>query len=469
MEQARQQTQATNPFADADLPDFLEQHVYDPEGGGLLRLHDEHRLALRHLSQLDPSGSFRFQDWIFSAPKKSGKTTIAAGVVLWWAWQIANGQCYVIGNDLKQADSRMFRVIEYAVTHHPQMRHHADIVRYKIKLSNGTVIEALPLDPTGEAGMNPTVIAWTEAWGAKGGKAELMWTEAALSPTRAGKSFRLVESYAGHSGESLILERLYNSVVKPDYAVDPDHELYANRAAGIAAYWCTRKIQPWQLDGAAKQYYASEDATKPPLEVKRQHANQWVTSEDVFVPIEWWDSCAGDLPPTQADELWVIALDAATSNDCFALVAATRRDDMILIRQTHIWSPPPGGKLDFAEPERVLRDLCAQHAVACVVYDPYQLHDMATRLKREGIAWFEEMNQGAPRLEADKALHDRIRDRRIRHDGNPTLREHIRHANKKIEAEGQRLRIIKRNEASKIDAAVALSMAAHQAAYLNIG
>lgn len=435
----------------------------------MLRLHDEHRRAVQHLSQRDTNGNFLYQDWIFSAPKKSGKTTLAAGLVLWWAWQIPNGQCYVIGNDLKQADSRMFRVIEYAVRHHPQMSHHAKIVRYKIRLSNGTAIEALPLDPAGEAGMNPTVIAWTEAWGAKGNKAELMWTEAALSPTRAGKSFRLVESYAGHSGESLILERLYNSVVKPEYCVDPEHELYANPAAGIAAYWCTRRVLPWQNDATAHQYYASEEATKPPLEYRRQHHNAWVTSEDVFVPAEWWSACGCDLPPLQADELLVLALDAATTNDTFALVAVSRRDDTIYVRQVHIWSPPPGGKLDFAEPEATIRAICQQHAVACVVYDPYQLHDMATRLKREGLAWFEEFNQGAPRLEADKALHDRIRDRRIKHDGNPALTAHIRAANKKIQAEGQRLRIIKRNEQSKIDAAVALSMAARQAAYLNIG
>lgn len=421
------------------------------------------------MSQRDENDNFVFQDWIFSAPKKSGKTTIAAGVMLWQAWQVPNGQIYVIGNDLKQADSRMFRVIEYAVTHHPEMSKRAHVVRYKIILDNGTTIEALPLDPSGEAGMNPSGLAWTEAWGAKGAKAELMWTEAALSPTRAGQSFRLVETYAGHSGESLILERLYNSVVKPEYCVDPALELYANRAAGIAAYWCTRRVLPWQTNAAAKQYYASEEATKPPLEFKRQHSNAWVTSEDVFVPIEWWNACEGDVPPLEPGELLVIGLDAATTNDCFALVAVSRREDMVYTRQVHVWTPPPNGKLDFAEPEKVLRAICQQHPVACVVYDPYQLHDMATRLTREGIAWFEEFTQGAPRLEADKALHDRIRDRRILHDGDAVLTEHIKNANKKTEAEGHKLRIIKRNEHIKIDAAVALSMAAHQAAYLNIG
>ena len=66
--------------------------------------------------------------------------------------------------------------------------------------------------------------------------------------------------------------------------------------------------------------------------------------------------------------------------------------------------------------------------------------------------------QGGARLEADKLLLDLITQRRIVHAGDETLRQHLANADKKVDSEGRRLRIVKRQHALKIDAAVALSM-----------
>jgi len=103
-----------------------------------------------------------------------------------------------------------------------------------------------------------------------------------------------------------------------------------------------------------------------------------------------------------------------------------------------------------------------------VAYDPYQLHDMATRLKHEGLAWFKEFSQGADRLTADSQFRALIRERRLWHDGNPDLREHVGNANAKVDNEDRRLRIVKRMEKLKIDLAVAASMCTHEVLRLNI-
>ena len=92
---------------------------------------------------------------------------------------------------------------------------------------------------------------------------------------------------------------------------------------------------------------------------------------------------------------------------------------------------------------------------------------MATRLKKRGIANFREFNQSKDRLVADKQLQDLIMSRRIAHDGNPMLRQHIDNANiKKGGVDG--VRIVKRSPSLKVDAAVALSMAASRAMYFTI-
>jgi hypothetical protein len=189
-----------------------------------------------------------------------------------------------------------------------------------------------------------------------------------------------------------------------------------------------------------------------------------------------WDACKEDLPALSAYEPMVIALDAAVVNDCFAMVGVTRhpiRDEVVAVRFVQVWEPK-GHALDYQGteddpgPERVLRRLADEYNVMCVVYDPYQLHDMATRLGREGVAWFKEFGQGAPRLESDQQLLALISQKRLAHDGNATLRQHIDNADRKLDDKGK-LRIVKREDAQKIDAAVAAGMAAYQCLKLRIG
>lgn len=460
------QTADARLFKVSDPVEFLERFVYDPEQGTLLKLEDEQKKAIRHLTQRHEDGTFKYSTLIYSAPKKSGKTTVAAGLVLWHAWQVDNGACYVIGNDLKQADSRLFRVIEYAVTHHPVMRRFARVVRYNITLDNNTRIEALPIDPQGEAGMHPTNVTFTEMWGAKGKKAELMWSEATLSPTRQGHSFKLIESYAGHTGESVILERLYDNAVRPEYLVDADHDLYANDATGTAAYWCTRRSMPWQRGAIADEYYASEEASKTPSEYRRLHHNEWASSTNIFVQPEWWHTCKKELTPYRGQPL-ILGLDAAVSGDTFSIVGVTRDNDVIEARFVRVYTPPVHGTLDFERIEQDLRSFIREYNVLCVVYDPYQLHDMATRVSRDMNVWFYAFNQTSPRLKSDKTLYDKIKTGQIAHEDHPDLTAHVLAANAKNDGDNK-LRIIKRSNASKIDAAVALSMAAYQASQLNI-
>lgn len=199
---------------------------------------------------------------------------------------------------------------------------------------------------------------------------------------------------------------------------------------------------------------------------------QWEGLSDVekFINITWWDSCQqGMLPLTQHTPL-VIALDAAIGSetnlaDCFAMIAVSKAGEIVEVRYCGIWAS--GTSLDFEPIEHELVRLCREFAVIEVTYDPYQLHDMATRLKKQGIANFREFSQQKDRLIADKQLQDMIMSRRIAHDGNPLLRQHVDNANiKKHGNEG--IRLVKRNPSNKIDGAVALSMATSRIRYYNL-
>ncbi len=423
--------------------------------------------VLRAMSH-QTNGAFDYSTWLYSAPKKSGKTTIGAGVALWQACRVPNGQIYIIGNDQKQADNLMMQAIRYAIEHNPRLQKHARIVRFTVYLDNDTKIESIPVDPRGEAGMNPTGLFWTEAWGAIGNRPELLWSEATLSPARAGQSFKFVESYAGFKGESLILERLYESIIKQGKPHDRIPELYTNGSS--IGYWCTRRNMPWQVDHP--EYYAQEEREKTPAEYARIHGNVWADAQQAFVPIEWWKSCQSEYTTNKGDT-FVMGVDAATTSDCFAVVLVCRHGDDVQTHYIRKWQPGRGEKLLFSNPndpldieypEGEIRRLIAEYNIIEIAYDEYQLHDLMTRIRNTEFVNCRPFPQGSARLMADKRLYDLIRNRHIMHRGETELFEHMNNAAAEINRQENTLRIVKSGDTSKkIDLVIALSMASDRA------
>lgn len=185
----------------------------------------------------------------------------------------------------------------------------------------------------------------------------------------------------------------------------------------------------------------------------------------------WWDACQEDLPPLGAREPLVIGVDGGIKNDHFAWVGVSRhpaRRQDLAVRIVRDYAPPRGGAIDFDQVEADLREACRSFNVMLVCYDSYQLHQMMTRLHNDGVVWTKEFGQGSPRLTADKQLLDLIMAKRIAHDGDPTLRAAINNADRKIDGEERKIRIVKRADDLKIDVAVALSQAAAECLDLNL-
>jgi hypothetical protein len=210
---------------------------------------------------------------------------------------------------------------------------------------------------------------------------------------------------------------------------------------------------------------------------------EWEDIEDTehFLPsMSLWDLCQEPLPPLTKQEPMVIALDApegtneSGSASSFGMVGVTRhpqRHNDVAVRFVQKWDVPPRGILDFkAEhgPEWTLRKLCRDWNVVQVAYDAYNLHSMMTELNKENIAWFKKFSQHAQRLEADKQLLDLILQRRIAHNGNIDLKQHIKNSNRKMDTDGRRLRIVKRESGLNVDLAVCLSMASYECLRLNL-
>jgi phage terminase large subunit-like protein len=468
------------------LIEWIESEFYVPE---MLKLRPDRpamllapyqKAALKEALRQDADGRFVYDFVLWSDIKKSIKSSIAAAVVLYRALRTDWGSFKIIANDLEQADSRVFFYIRRALELNPKLKATATIRNYKITFTNNSFIQAIPVDPDGEAGGNDDMLEFTELHGFKSKAAQKLWTEATVSPTKHGYAQRWADTYAGNSGESPILEPLYNQLVQPENLLDigvDGLEVYAK--GKIFCLWNTepRMTIPPLLNWQTPDYYASESVLLLPNEFLRVHRNQWTSSINVFVPIEWWNACEDELPVFADDEPMVVSLDAAVSGDCFAMIGVSRRGDKTYKRFCRIWKPEKNRKLEYANihdvndkayPEGECRRLAREYNVVQFAYDPYQLHDMASRLMAEGIGWFRPFQQGQDRLIADKQFYDDIRDRRFIHDGDSGLTEHVKNANAKLDTESSKLRIIKRAEHLPIDACVAASMANSESRRLNL-
>lgn len=449
-----------------DAVEWIESQFYIPETNAPLQLEPYQEAVIREALRRDEYGDFVYSLILYSDVKKSAKSTIASAVCLYLAWCNAWESVRIVANDLKQADSRTFYYIERAIRLNPYLNQHCKIKQYHITTPKHTTITAIPVDPKGEAGGGDLITCFTELWAAKNEAAKRLWSETTLSPLKFGKSLRWAESYAGFEGESPILEQLYETGVNQGRVIDvgiPGLELYANESARMLTLWNTVPRCPWQTP----EYYAQEAAVLTESEFNRMHRNQWASSEDIFVPLEWWEACKQPIPDHTERDSMVVGIDAGISSDSFGIVGVIRRGDTVFKRYVKEWKPPKGGVIDFREPEAELRRLAKEYRVVCFTYDPYQLHDFCTRLRRDGVGWFKEFPQGQDRLKADKQFYDTIRERRFIHDGDPALTQHILNANAKTD--GDKLRIVKRQDHLKIDLAVACSMASYTARYLNIG
>jgi phage terminase large subunit-like protein len=446
--------------------------------------------CLNEALSVDEEGNFKYSTIMWGDIKKSAKSSIAAAVALWMADRQDWAEIYLIASDLKQVETRVAKYARRAIGYSPYLKD-----KYKTRgksiygVYNHSDVQAIPIDPEGEAGSNADMIQFSELWGAKDEAKSRMWTEMTLSPTKYGQSFRWVESYAGYEEESEVLYEIYERGVKGGELIWPDRNYHVNEFFGppspIEAYrngrlfcmWNNQPRCPWQT----LEYYQQEEAELHPNEFLRMHRNQWVTSTDTFIPIEWWDANArGTLPEIPPKTSCIIALDAAVSDDTFGVLMACRHPtllDEIVILYANRWKPPKRGKLNFVGtpenpgPELELRRLISEYNVVEVAYDEYQLHDMCSRLFREGLAFFRRFPQGGgrhSRLVADSALRDMIRERRIHYVGLPHLREHLQNANAKIDQEDRKVRIVKRTNKLKIDLAVCLSMAVYECGRLNL-
>lgn len=438
---------------------FIEEVLHDPETGKPFVLNEAERAFLARAFDLNEAGRLRYPELLFGGIKKSGKTGFAAlillVVVLLLGGRFAEG--VVVANDLEQAQGRVFTAARRIVEASPLLAGSAVCTGSKIEFPElGASITAIASEYAGAAGANPNIAVFDELWAFTSERSRRLWDELVPPPTRK-IACRLTVTYAGFEAESELLEELYKRGLKQPSIGD---SLYAGD--GLLMAWHHKPIAPWQT----QQWLDQMRQQLRPNAYLRMIENRFVSSESVFVDMDWFDRCvAPDAAPVVADKnlpVW-IGVDASVKHDSTAVAAVTfEMGGKVRLVAHRIFQPSPDQPLDFeATIERSVREMCGRFAVRGVHFDPYQMQAVAQRLAASGIP-MREFPQTVPNLTAmGSNLYELIKGSSIEFYPDDAIRLAV---SRTIALETPRgMRLAKEKSSHKIDVVIALAMAAHAA------
>lgn len=451
---------------------------------------------LNHVLTPRANGRLPYSTVVWSQPKKHGKTQIAGGVAGWYSYEMESPNLVLCVGDSKEAATGL--IFNSALPTFAALG--ADVPKSPttgepiIKLPNGTIFKAIPANPTGQAGLNYGATFWSELWTFKSELQAKLWAELTPVPTRYN-SIRWVETYCGFEDESnVLLDQLFLRIFadttetelrEPDekhpYKPRPVPELLHIQTDGHPACWhipeeglfyfCDHEIRASWLQGErGAEILREQRGGLTHSQYVRLWENRWQSSVGNYIEPAWFNDSLV-LTGERAVPM-VLAGDASQRNDTTALVGVEKvivpifgeMQERYRVCKVRVWNP--NGKdidLDETIAAEVQEIFESGLMMPPFYYDPAQMHQVAVNLRKKRVPCVE-FNQGTERMKADTFLWSLFKRGLIDCFPNPTLGKHLRSAKAK-ENEHQQVRIIKGklSNAGKVDAAVALSMAAWKA------
>lgn len=201
-----------------------------------------------------------------------------------------------------------------------------------------------------------------------------------------------------------------------------------------------------------------DSPTMTPGQWSRFACNVWTDSQESWIKPEEWDACAGE--PDLSGLAVYSGVDIGQVFDSSAVCLAGWRGDKLHVT-VRLWNPRPDKPVDIGEVERHLLLVSERERLLEVAYDPARFGRSAEILGERGLAVVEFPQSNTRMVEASNTLYDLIREGRIVHDGDAEVRSHVL-AGVAAETESG-WRISKRKSRKKIDALIALALAAQRA------
>jgi phage terminase large subunit-like protein len=438
-------------------------------------------------------GTRRFRRSGIWVPKKNGKSTMVAGLVLYGlvADGEAGAEAYGAAADKFQA-SLVFNEVRAMVAQTPALAQRLRVVdttkRVVFEQAN-SVYTVLSKDSrkTGH-GINASLCVIDELHVVD---RELYDTLRYAGAARQQPLLNEI-STAGNDKDSLGYERYtYAKRLLLGEIVDDETFAYVAEADSNEQWqepeqW--RKANPSlgvtisleSFEGDFREAMNSPPATQ--ANFKQLRLNLWQDSVYAWIPLDKWDECAGKLPDLTGAPCWG-ALDLSSKSDLTAWVRVYKVDEEFWL-VPYFWAPENGDKrrheanrtllrpwmdkgliercpLDTIDQRMVLRrvlDDCEGERVREVAVDEWNAEWIIQSLMGEGVKVLAFAQNTRNYNEPMKEFERLVYEKKIRHDGNPVLRWCV--ANTVVYADPNgNVRPDKKHSSDRIDGAVASVMA----------
>jgi phage terminase large subunit-like protein len=435
---------------------FINDFCRDPETGKPFVLYPAQETFLREALTLTPDGRLPYSELIYSCPKKSGKTMMAAWITLYMMIVLggAYAETIICANDFEQASSRVFHAVSRLLDpRRTRQLKLAKITANQILFpSTGGTITAISSDYASSAGANPNLVVFDELWGYSSERSRRLFDELVPPPTRKIAT-RLTVTYAGYEGESELLESLYKRGVQGEEIAPA---LY--RQPGMLMFWSHEPVAPWQ----SEQWLLAMRSQLRPNAYLRLIENRWVSSESNYVDMADFDQCVDPeaRPVLNDPHLPVfIGLDGSYQHDSTAIsvVCFDHKQQKVRMVAHKVFTPTKDQPVDFAAVEAELLDMRRRFAVQAIFFDPYQLIALSQRMEILGLP-MEPFTQTSSNLEAAATnLAELIRHHNLVAYHDPEIRLAL---SRTVSVETPRgVRISKQKGSHRIDIIAALSFA----------
>jgi len=437
-------------------------------------------------------------------PRGGRKTTLGAGLALLHLFgpeRVPLGQVVLAAYDRAQARIAFDEATGLVMAR----RAVADAVRVRDSRHEITdkrsrsVLKAVSSDAAAQNGRTPSFVLFDEihAW-----RNRRLYDVLRTGLGKTANTLSVTISQAGVGHNNLAAEVFdYARRVAADSSLDPGTLPILFETAKDAdwreeAVWheANPGLEHGYPDLPSLRQMAREAETRPALreKFKNDHLNVWLDrASSPFVEMATWNAGADADLGAPSGPVW-LGVDLSASGDLTSIVLAWRdpdREGGVCVRPLFFcpadalerreavagvpytrWAkdgllfPTPGEVVDLNVIERTIRDLCEQHDVAEIAFDPALSHGVMGRLTEDGLPVVA-FRQGAltmmPAIQTTERL---INGGGLRHPGHPILDWNL--GNIEVEANplGHMVRFRKSSRHQCIDGAVAMTMAVQRCA-----
>jgi phage terminase large subunit-like protein len=515
--------------ADADkaydfFPEFLVHHMGEFAGKPFVPMPYQELLLTRPIFgwKRVESGARRFQSVFAFLPKGAGKSPWGAGTGLYLTLcdNEPAAEVYAVAGDTKQAkivhDNARIMVEES-----PDLLEMCEVLRDSIyHAGSRSSYRVLSSDASTKHGFRPHGIIFDEIHNQKDRN---LFEALTKSMKKRRQPLLIIITHAGEEDEGIAYEeyeyakRVLSGTVTDDTALPVIFEASSDDDWTDEKVW--RRVNPGH--GITVQHNAiAAECEKAKIEPRKLNdflrftLNRWVNAASAWMPVDWWDACAGTVDDTDLQSLSVAGgLDMSQKNDLTALVLtfktpldevrtvdvvatdefgeAVKRSISLNYRITVVpffWIPKDtmrehektdrvpyslwaeqglvrateGNMIDY---DRIFRDItgpiCARFPRlrgAEIGYDPAFASDIAAKLQGAGFRMVEILQGYKYLSEPSHVLEAMVQGKRVTHDGHRVLRWNVENCTVRKDDSG-RIRPVKPKKASKrIDGVVATVM-----------